>query len=45
VRIGTPAFVFVKGEREVRLLTEPDDYVFVPPYVLHREENPRAEEP
>ena len=26
------------------LLTEPGDYAFVPPYVLHREENPGAEE-
>jgi uncharacterized RmlC-like cupin family protein len=41
---GTPAFVFARGEREERLLTEPGDYVFVPPYVPHREENPGAEE-
>jgi uncharacterized RmlC-like cupin family protein len=37
---GTPSFVFLEGEREVRLDTKPGDYVFVPPYVPHREENP-----
>ena len=36
---GHPAFVFADGDREVRLETEPGDYVFVPPYVPHREEN------
>ncbi len=41
---GTPAFVFAEGDREVRLQTGPGDYVFVPPYVPHREENPGAEE-
>ena len=37
---GHPAFVFADGDREVRLETEPGDYIFVPPYVPHREENP-----
>jgi uncharacterized RmlC-like cupin family protein len=37
---GTPAFVFADGDREVRLETQPGDYIFVPPYVPHREENP-----
>jgi uncharacterized RmlC-like cupin family protein len=41
---GTPAFVFAEGDREVRIETEPGDYVFVPPYVAHREENPGAGE-
>ena len=41
---GTPAFVFADGDREVRLETKPGDYIFVPPYVPHREENPGAEE-
>jgi len=41
---GTPAFVFAEGDREVRVETEPGDYIFVPPYVPHREENPGAEE-
>ncbi|MFC4009525.1 cupin domain-containing protein [Nonomuraea purpurea] len=37
---GTPSFVFLEGGEEVRLETRPGDYVFVPPYVPHREENP-----
>jgi uncharacterized RmlC-like cupin family protein len=41
---GHPVFVFAEGGREVRLETEPGDYVFVPPYVPHREENPGADE-
>ena len=41
---GTPAFVFADGDAEVRLDAKPGDYIFVPPYVPHREENPGAEE-
>ena len=41
---GTPAFVFARGRDEVRLQTEPGDYIFVPPFVPHREENPGQEE-
>ncbi|MBE9375351.1 cupin domain-containing protein [Saccharopolyspora sp. HNM0983] len=37
---GNPEFVFHDGTGEVRLRTEPGDFVFVPPYVPHREENP-----
>jgi len=44
VASGTPVFVFAEGGKEVRLETKPGDYVFVPPYVPHREENPGAEE-
>jgi uncharacterized RmlC-like cupin family protein len=44
---GTPAFVFLdlEGEepRETRIRTAPGDYIFVPPYVPHREENPDAD--
>jgi uncharacterized RmlC-like cupin family protein len=29
---------------EVRLETSPGDYVFVPPFTPHREENPTAED-
>ena len=39
-----PVFVFAEGEQEVRIETEPGDYVFVPPYVPHREENPGEQE-
>jgi uncharacterized RmlC-like cupin family protein len=41
---GRPVFVFADGEREVRIETGPGEYVFVPPYVPHREENPSSEE-
>ncbi len=41
---GNPVFVFAEGGREIRLETEPGDYIFVPPYVPHREENPGAQE-
>ena len=41
---GHPVFVFGEDGREVRLATEPGDYIFVPPFVPHREENPTEEE-
>jgi uncharacterized RmlC-like cupin family protein len=41
---GRPVFVFAEGDREVRVETAPGDYVFVPPYVPHREENPATDE-
>jgi uncharacterized RmlC-like cupin family protein len=41
---GTPAFVFAEGDEEVRLQAKPGDYIFVPPFVPHREENPGEEE-
>jgi uncharacterized RmlC-like cupin family protein len=41
---GTPAFVFAEGDHEIRLQAEPGDYIFVPPYVPHREENPGSDE-
>lgn len=44
VLAGNPSFVFAEDGREVRLDTEPGDYIFVPPYVPHREENPGGEE-
>jgi uncharacterized RmlC-like cupin family protein len=44
---GNPVFVFldVDGDEPVerRIRTEPGDYVFVPPFVPHREENPDPE--
>jgi len=42
---GHPDFVFHDGEQEVRIATNPGDYVFVPPYLPHREENPSPDEP
>jgi uncharacterized RmlC-like cupin family protein len=44
VQSGHPVFVFADGDTEVRLATGPGDYIFVPPYVPHREENPGDEE-
>jgi len=41
---GNPVFVFLDGHIEIRLETAPGDYVFVPPFVPHREENPSPEE-
>ncbi|WP_079125282.1 cupin domain-containing protein [Streptomyces lushanensis] len=45
---GHPEFVFLDDSggapEEIRIRTSPGDYVFVPPYVPHREENPRADE-
>jgi uncharacterized RmlC-like cupin family protein len=45
VRSGNPAFVFHDGVQEVRIATAPGDYIFVPPYVPHREENPDRDHP
>jgi uncharacterized RmlC-like cupin family protein len=44
---GTPVFVCrdpATGEL-IRLVTQPGDYVWVPPHVPHREENPSPDEP
>lgn len=44
---GNPVFVFLDTEGdepvETRVETSPGDYVFVPPWVPHREENPDPE--
>jgi uncharacterized RmlC-like cupin family protein len=40
VRSGNPEFVYHDGVHEVRISTAPGDYVFIPPYLPHREENP-----
>lgn len=44
---GHPEFVFAEevdgAAEEVRLRTGPGDYIFVPPFVPHREENPDPE--
>jgi uncharacterized RmlC-like cupin family protein len=41
---GHPEFVFLDGEgedaHEVRITTSAGDYIYVPPWVPHREENP-----
>ena len=38
---GHPVFVFLEDGAERRVETGPGDYIYVPPYVPHREENPR----
>lgn len=45
IRSGNPEFVFHDGVGEVRIKTQPGDYIFVPPYVPHREENPDPSAP
>jgi len=37
---GNPVFVFAEGGEERRIEASPGDYIFVPPYAPHREENP-----
>lgn len=45
---GHPEFVFLDDStgtpEEVRIRTAPGDYIFVPPYVPHREENPSPDD-
>jgi uncharacterized RmlC-like cupin family protein len=42
---GRPVFVFLEDGEERRIETGPGSYVYVPPYVPHREENPSPDEP
>ncbi|GAA3162738.1 MULTISPECIES: cupin domain-containing protein [Streptomyces] len=42
---GHPVFVFHDGTGEVRITAGPGDFLHVPPFVPHREENPDPEEP
>ena len=41
---GHPAFVYLRDGVETRIDTSPGDYVYVPPYTPHREENPSEAE-
>lgn len=41
---GHPVFVFAEDGTERRVQTGPGDYVFVPAWVPHREENPGPDE-
>ncbi len=41
---GHPEFVFLDDGVERRIRTQPGDYVYVPPFVPHREENPATDE-
>jgi uncharacterized RmlC-like cupin family protein len=42
---GNRRFVFLENGEEVVLETRPGEYVFVSPYVPHREENPSPDTP
>jgi uncharacterized RmlC-like cupin family protein len=42
---GHPVFVYHDGTREVRISAAPGDFLLVPPFVPHREENPDPHEP
>ncbi|WKX69977.1 cupin domain-containing protein [Streptomyces sp. XD-27] len=42
---GHPVFVFHDGTQEVRISAGPGDFLLVPPFVPHREENPDPDEP
>ena len=42
---GHPVFVYHDDVNEVRLAAHPGDFVLVPPFVPHREENPDPTEP
>jgi uncharacterized RmlC-like cupin family protein len=41
---GHPAFVFLRDGAEVTIQTSPGDYVYVPPFTPHREENRSPDE-
>jgi uncharacterized RmlC-like cupin family protein len=40
---GHPRFVFLRDGEEVTIDAAPGDYVYVPPWTPHREENPGGE--
>lgn len=41
---GNPVFVFLLDGATTRVQAKPGDYVFVPPFVAHREENPSPQD-
>ena len=41
---GHPVFVFLEHGAERRIEAGPGDYIYVPPFVPHREENPSLDE-
>jgi len=42
---GHPVYVYHDGTQEVRITAGPGDFLLVPPFVPHREENPDPNEP
>jgi uncharacterized RmlC-like cupin family protein len=41
---GHPEFVYMEGDREVRVRTKPGDYIYVPPFAHHIESNAHSDE-
>jgi uncharacterized RmlC-like cupin family protein len=41
---GHPVFVYKEGSKQIRIEASPGDYVFVPPFAPHIEENPSPDE-
>jgi uncharacterized RmlC-like cupin family protein len=41
---GTPSFLYLEGDHEVRIRTRPGDFVYVPPLVPHVESNEDSDE-
>lgn len=41
---GNPEFIYSDDGREVRLLTKPGDYIYIPPFVHHIESNANSDE-
>ncbi len=41
---GNPVFVFLRDGEEVAIQSAPGDYIYVPPFTPHREENRSEEE-
>lgn len=41
---GNPEFIYSEDGHEVRVLTKPGDYVYIPPFVHHIESNANSDE-
>lgn len=41
---GHPEFIYKDGDRDVRVLTKPGDYIYIPPSVHHIESNSHSDE-
>ena len=41
---GHPEFIYMEGDREVRVRTKPGDYIYVPPFAHHIESNAHSDE-
>src|SRR5260370_7534023 len=41
---GNPEFIYAADGHEVRLLTKPGDYIYIPPFVRHIESNANSDD-